>query len=186
MPPPAPITDDPSTNVAMRAVATYQQLAAYNAWANARLYDAAEALGPELCAKPMGAFFGSVIATLNHLVVTDRIWLSRLEATGGAQPALDTVLETDLATLRVLRTAEDARLLAFTERLDAARLAAPVIYANSSGLSFSQSCASALDHLFNHETHHRGQVHTLLTQLGGRAAAPSLDLVAFQREQGLA
>ncbi|MGR7995309.1 DinB family protein [Xanthobacter sp. ZOL 2024] len=182
----APLPDDPATGVAMRAIATYQQLAAYNAWANARLYDAAAALGPELCARPMGAFFGSVIATLNHLVVTDRIWLSRLEASGAPQPALDTMLETDLAALRALRATEDARLLAFTRHLDVARLAAPVVYANSSGRSFSQSCASALDHLFNHETHHRGQVHTLLTQLGGRAAAPSLDLVAFQREQGLA
>lgn len=65
-----------------RAAGSYRQLAAYNAWANARLYDAAAALGPELCAKPMGAFFGSLIATLNHLVVTDRIWLARLCATG--------------------------------------------------------------------------------------------------------
>ncbi|WP_454914828.1 DinB family protein [Xanthobacter sediminis] len=168
---------DPSA----RAVGSYRQFAAYNAWANARLYAAAAVLGPELCAKPMGAFFGSLLATLNHLVVTDRIWLSRLLATEEPQPPLDTVLERDLARLRALRSAEDERLLAFVATLDPARLAAPVTYANSSGSVFTQDCASVLDHLFNHQTHHRGQAHALLTQLGGRAAAPSLDLVAFQR-----
>ncbi|MDQ0505910.1 DinB family protein [Xanthobacter agilis] len=165
------------------AVRSYRQLAAYNAWANARLYAAAAELGAEACAKPMGAFFGSILGTLNHLVVTDRIWLARLLATGAPQPPLDTLLETDLARLLPLRVAEDARLTAFVAALDAARLVAPLTYANSSGQSFSQSCASALDHVFNHQTHHRGQAHTLLAQLGGRAAAPSLDLIVFQREQ---
>ncbi|MFG1477097.1 DinB family protein [Xanthobacter sp. V4C-4] len=167
---------------AVSAPRAYGQLAAYNAWANTRLYDAAAALGPELCARPMGAFFGSVIATLNHLVVTDRIWLARLEASDAPQPPLDTILETDLARLRALRVAEDERLSAWVAGLDPARLAAEVRYANSSGAVFSQSRASALDHLFNHQTHHRGQAHALLTQLGGRAAAPSLDLIVMQRE----
>lgn len=168
---------------AARALEAYRALAAYNAWANGRLYTAAEALGAEACARPMGAFFGSLLGTLNHLVVADRIWLDRLLATGAPQPALDTVLETDLARLWALRRVEDERFLALLARLDAAGLEAPVVYGNSSGRTFSQSCASVLDHVFNHQTHHRGQAHGLLTQLGGRAAAPSLDLIAFQRER---
>lgn len=161
---------------------SYTQLAGYNAWANARVFDAAEALGVERCATPTGAFFGSITATLNHLVVTDRIWLSRLLDTGEAQPPLDTLLEADLSRLRALRVVEDERLKALVAGLDPERLAGPITYANSSGRQFTQSCASALDHLFNHQTHHRGQVHAMLTRLGGRAAAPSLDLIVFQRE----
>jgi uncharacterized damage-inducible protein DinB len=160
----------------------YRTLAAYNAWANARLYDAAAVLGPQACARPMGAFFGSLIGTLNHLVVADRIWLARFEGTDGPQPALDTMLETHLAALRGLRAAEDARIIDFAERLTPERLDGTLSYANSSGRIFTQALSSALDHVFNHQTHHRGQAHALLTQLGGRAAAPSLDLIAFQRE----
>ncbi|MFG1361280.1 DinB family protein [Xanthobacter pseudotagetidis] len=160
----------------------YQSLAAYNAWANARLYDAAAALGPEACARPMGAFFGSLIGTLNHLVVADRIWLARFEGIDAPQPALDAMLETDLAALRTLRAAEDARIVRLAAALTPERLDGPLSYANSSGRVFSQTLASALDHVFNHQTHHRGQAHALLTQLGGRAAAPSLDLLQFQRE----
>lgn len=165
------------------AVRSYRQLAAYNAWANARLYDGAAALGPDQLARPMGAFFGSLLGTLNHLVVTDRIWLSRLLATGEPQPPLDTMLDMDLSALRALRIAEDARLEAFVAGLDAAGLEVPITYANSSGRTFTQDRASVLDHLFNHQTHHRGQAHALLTQLGGHEAAPSLDLIVFQRER---
>ncbi len=174
--------DRPQADAAQPTLRSYRQLAAYNAWANARLYDGAAAIGADLLARPMGAFFGSLTGTLNHLVVTDRIWLSRLLATGEPQPPLDTVLETDLSALRALRMAEDARLEAFVAGLDAAGLDVPVTYANSSGRTFTQDRASVLDHLFNHQTHHRGQAHTLLTQLGGREAAPSLDLIVFQRE----
>lgn len=165
---------------------SYATFAAYNAWANRRLYAAARAQGEDACGRAAGAFFGSVTATLNHIVVGDRIWLARFE--GKAPPALklDTILAPRLADLEPLRTAEDARILAFVATLDAQSLAAEISYTNMSGQSFHQSLASALDHFFNHQTHHRGQVHTLLTSLGGRDAAPSLDLIVFQREQAAA
>ncbi|MDI4655751.1 DinB family protein [Xanthobacter autotrophicus] len=162
---------------------SYTTFAAYNAWANARLYAAARAQGEDACGRPAGAFFGSVSATLNHLVVADRIWLARFE--GKAPPALklDTILAPRIADLEPLRTAEDARIIAFTAAQDALSLSAEISYANSSGQTFRQSLASALDHFFNHQAHHRGQAHALLTSIGGREAAPSLDLIVFQREQ---
>ncbi|MFG1319324.1 DinB family protein [Xanthobacter autotrophicus] len=165
---------------------SYATFAAYNAWANARLYAAARAQGEEACSRSAGAFFGSVTATLNHLLVGDRIWLSRFE--GSAPPALklDTILAPRLADLEPLRVAEDARIIAFIAAQDAQSLSAEIRYANTSGQTFQQSLASALDHFFNHQTHHRGQVHALLTSIGGRNAAPSLDLIIFQREQAAA
>ncbi|MFS8036927.1 DinB family protein [Xanthobacter sp. AM11] len=184
-PDPSPHTrppTSPATGGADLALRSYRSLAAYNAWANRRLHDAAAALGEAACARPAGAFFGSLTATLNHLVVTDRIWLARFAAQDEPQPALDTLLAPTLAALAPLRLEQEARLAAFTATLDAQRLAAEISYANSSGRVFRQSLASALDHLFNHQTHHRGQAHALLTLLGGREAAPCLDLIAFQRE----
>ena len=160
----------------------YAMLAGYNAWANTRLFAAAEALGPEPCARPMGGFFGSVMGTLNHLVVADGIWMDRFEARNAPQPALDTILASALPALRPLRAALDRRILDFVAARRPDDLSADISYANSSGRLFRQSLASALDHLFNHQAHHRGQVHGLLTQLGGREAAPSLDLIVFQRE----
>ncbi|MFG1343636.1 DinB family protein [Xanthobacter autotrophicus DSM 431] len=167
-------------------VQRYSTLAAYNAWANRRLYAAATALGEEACARPAGAFFGSILNTLNHLVVADRIWLGRFEGIEMAQPALDTILAPTLAGLFPLRAAEDARFIRFIAGLDAAGLAENISYTNSSGARFQQSLASALDHVFNHQTHHRGQAHALVTLLGGRNAGPVLDLIAFQREQATA
>ncbi|MFK8251698.1 DinB family protein [Ancylobacter terrae] len=163
----------------------YRTFAHYNRWANRRLYQAAAALGEADYHAERGAFFGSVHRTLNHLLVTDRIWMARFagDATGVA-PRLDAVLFEALSDLARARDAEDVRIIDFAEALDGARLAAPIRYANSSGQSFQQPLDSALDHFFNHQTHHRGQVHALLTGLRGRDGAPSLDLIVFQRETG--
>lgn len=161
----------------------YLEFAGYNAWANLRLYDAAARLDDADFRAGRGAFFGSVHGTLNHLLVADRIWLDRFTQADRPQPALDTILHKGLADLRAARIAEDARIHAFIAGLDAAQLAAAFSYANSSGRRFTQVLSDALDHVFNHQTHHRGQVHCLLTLIGGRDAAPSLDLIAYQRER---
>lgn len=165
---------------------SYAAFAAYNAWANRRLYAAAAALGEAACARNAGAFFGSILNTLNHLVVADRIWLARFEGTGEPQPALDTILSPTLAGLAPLRAAEDERLIRFIAAQDEASLSNMLRYTNSSGAEFRQPLASLLDHVFNHQTHHRGQAHALLTILGGRDAAPVLDLIAFLRERAIA
>ncbi len=158
--------------------------ARYNLWANERLYAAAGRRGDDDYGAERGAFFGSVHRTLNHLLVTDRIWLGRFTGSREAAPPLDTILFDTFAPLRAARAGEDARIIAFVETLDAHALTAPIEYGNSSGQRFRQPLGSALDHLFNHQTHHRGQVHALLTGIAGRQAAPSLDLIAFQRETG--
>ena len=166
--------------------AHFSMFAGYNAWANERIYRAAKALSHADFTADQGAFFRSVCGTLNHLVVTDRIWLRRLTADGPVQTRLDEVLSEDIGELAALRRAEDERLSDFVARQDEATLAARFSYRTITGpADLTQTVASALAHLFNHQTHHRGQATVLLTRIGGREACPSLDLLLYQRESGV-
>jgi uncharacterized damage-inducible protein DinB len=162
----------------------YRMLAAYNAWANTRLYDAAAGLSDADYRADRGAFFGSVHGTLNHLLVADRIWMHRVTGDGPTHSALDTVLHGAPPDLRADREREDEQIHPRVGGLDAATLAGSFSYTTiSKPAPITQPLASALAHFFNHQTHHRGQVHALLTGLG--VAAPSLDLILFQRETGI-
>lgn len=155
--------------------------AGYNEWANSRLYAVAETLSPDEFAADRGAFFGSLSGTLNHLLVTDRIWLHRFTGAGTAPVSLDAILHADFAPLRQARAAEDARIIAWVDRLDEAALAESFTYRPvTNPRDITQPLAPALAHLFNHQTHHRGQAHAILTGFG--KAVPSLDLIQFQRE----
>lgn len=163
----------------------FRMLGHYNAWANARLYDAAARLDETQYKADRGAFFKSVHGTLNHLLVTDRIWMKRFTGEGDAPDRLDAILFEAFDGLRDARTAEDARILAYVDGLDEARIAGTISYRRvSSPEQFVQQLAPALAHWFNHQTHHRGQVHALLTGLG--QLSTELDLLFFQREQAKA
>ncbi len=160
--------------------AQFETFAKYNAWANQRLYDAAEALSNSDYRADRGAFFKSVHGTLNHLLAADRIWLRRFTGEGSAPDSLDAILFEAFRPLREARATEDRRIIDFISSLDEARLSGAITYRpiTSPGL-IEQSLWSALTHVFNHQTHHRGQIHALLTSLVGRA--PELDLLVFQR-----
>ncbi|WP_369807155.1 DinB family protein [Ancylobacter radicis] len=164
----------------------YRQFAAYNEWANQRLYAAAATLSDDQYHADGGAFFGSVHGTLNHLLATDRIWLRRITGQGEAPGRLDAILFDTLPELAGARRVEDERLLGLAEELTAERLMGELTYSNMTGARFAQPLWTVLDHLFNHQTHHRGQVHALLTRRAGPDAGPSLDLIALQRETGTA
>lgn len=164
----------------------FRMFAGYNAWANRRLYDAAAALSDGDYRAVRGAFFGSLHRTLNHILVGDRIWMQRFTGDGPTYTDLEAVPCDDLPTLHAAREAEDARIAAWVEGLDAATLAGTFTYRTIvKPAGITQPLAPALAHFFNHQTHHRGQAHCLLTQTGGRDAAPSLDLIRFQRETGV-
>ena len=164
--------------------AHFAMLAAYNAWANERVYAAAGTLSDAEYRADRGAFFKSVHGTLNHLLVTDRIWMRRLTGAGDAPTRLDAILFDDLDALHAARRAEDERIVRFVNELDGEALAGKIRYRTiTNPVEIEQPLASALTHLFNHQTHHRGQVHCLLTGLKGDA--PSLDLILFQRESGM-
>ena len=158
----------------------YRMFARYNAWANGRVYEAAARLSDEQYRADRGAFFGSVHGTLNHLLVTDRIWMQRFTGEGDAPNRLDAILFETFEELRAARGAEDRRIVRFVEGLDDRRIEGSIKYRRvSSPEQFEQALAPALAHWFNHQTHHRGQVHALLTGLAGQA--PELDLLYFQR-----
>ncbi len=160
----------------------FMMFAAYNRWANARIYDAAAELSDEDYRRDVGAFFRSMHGTLNHLLATDRIWMKRFTGQGETPNSLDAILFGDLARLRTAREAEDLRIGEFIGSLDEAALDGRFTYMTVSDYrTISQRLAPALDHLFNHQTHHRGQAHTILTSLG--QASVQLDLIAFQRTE---
>jgi uncharacterized damage-inducible protein DinB len=158
----------------------YTTFAGYNAWANRRLYDAAASLTDGEYRADKGAFFKSMHGTLNHLLATDRIWMKRFTGTGEAPDRLDVIMHQDFAGLRNAREAEDRRILDWIASLDDGALNGVIRYRRvSTPDEFVQPLKPALDHWFNHQTHHRGQAHMILTSLG--KAAPELDLLFYQR-----
>jgi uncharacterized damage-inducible protein DinB len=158
----------------------YRMFAKYNRWANRLLYQAAGALTDAQYREDKGAFFGSLHRTLNHILAADRIWMRRFTGTGEAPTSLDAILFEDLATLSAARAAEDERILAWTGDLSEADLAAHFTYTPiTNPVPVTQRLAPVLAHVFNHQTHHRGQCHMVMTALGQPSLG--LDLVYFLR-----
>ena len=158
----------------------FQTFAAYNRWANGRLYDAAAQLPDADYRSDRGVFFKSLHGTLNHMLVADRIWLARITGEeGGPQPPLNTILHEALPALRAAREREDARIVRYVDDRDEAALAGTFSYRNSSGKEFTDPLAVILAHFFNHQTHDRSHAHAALTGLGRKA--PELDLIYFLR-----
>jgi uncharacterized damage-inducible protein DinB len=162
------------------AIENFRQLAAYNHWANMRLYGAALEMPDETYRLPTGVFFGSLHGTLNHLLLADRIWLKRLTGRGEHPDRLDAILYDNRQELTRARISEDSRLSDVVAGYTEADLAKPVAYQTTSGKPYSQPLQDILLHLFNHQTHHRGQAHACCSILTGREP-PTLDLLAFQR-----
>ena len=164
-------------------------MAAYNTWMNDKVYAAAARLGDGEATRERGAFFGSIFGTLGHLVVADTIWLKRfaqLPARHAALRPLDaepmpTRLDAhpypDLAALAARRRELDAMIEAWAAALGEDELSGVLRYANTRGQPFVRPLFVLLMHFFNHQTHHRGQASTLLTQAGEDVGAT--DLVAM-------
>jgi len=156
--------------------------ALYNRWAGERLYADMAKLAPEQLAAPSAANFGSIIAIANHLVLADRLWLSRFTAGGPAVPSVDAVPYPVLADLAVARQVEEERATAFLNDLDAARLTETLAYNDTKGTPMALPFTLCLAHFFNHQTHHRGQIHGMLGAFGLKAV--DIDLVGFERQTG--
>ncbi|WP_374380108.1 DinB family protein [Dongia sp.] len=164
--------------------AYFLTLAGYNEWANKRLYDAVGSLDAAAIVAPRIGFFPSLLKTLNHLVVTDRIWLSRL--TGVADPemkALDQIVGDDFADLRRQREALDLRIKTYVAEMPPARFGEILVYKTMAGAPYETPVRFVLAHMFNHQTHHRGQAHGMLS--GTDVPPPSLDMIVYLREAGI-
>ncbi len=160
----------------------FQMFAAYNRWANGLIYEAAARLAGEDYRLDRGAYFKSVHGTLNHILVADRIWMKRFTGEGDAPKRLDAIICDELDKLTIEREKEDLRIIGWiggsTEKAISGRFSYTTV---TDMRTISQRMSPALAHFFNHQTHHRGQVHALLTGLANEA--PSLDLIAFQRSE---
>jgi uncharacterized damage-inducible protein DinB len=159
------------------------RMARYNAWANARLYAAARSLPEESYRRNVGAFFGSLHGTLNHLLVADRIWMRRFTGIGDHPEKLNAILFDDLPSLEAARKEEDGRIIRYVDALLEEDVSKDLNYSTTNGVRHSNPLGDALAHFFNHQTHHRGQAHAILTVLGVREPPP-LDLMAMLREKG--
>ena len=161
----------------------FTMLAAYNAWVNERLYDASARIPDGEYRRDRGAFFGSLHGTLNHLLLGDRIWMHRFTGEGEEPKELNAILYEDFSELRAHRRAEDARIDKYVAGLSEPELAGTIRYRSTRNpAEIEQLLAPLLLHFFNHQTHHRGQAHCLLTEIAGEA--PSFDLLVYQRETG--
>lgn len=167
---------------------TCRAFARYNRWMNAKVYAASALLSDDERKRDRGAFFGSIHRTLNHILVADRIWLSRLE---GRVPepgfigvdgikSLDHEIASDFEELRRQRDVTDAALDAWVETLTEAGLAGTVRILRR-GEQQEMPLWWIVSHVFNHQTHHRGQVTTLLLQAGQDPGAT--DLFAMLHEE---
>ena len=153
-------------------------LASYNRWMNERLYAAAATLPARELARDRGAFFGSILGTLNHLVVADTIWLQRFAKLPAPHAALDPVRALSaperlddmpfpgLDALTAHRRWLDAIIERWIASLDNDDLEQVLRYTNMRGNEFARELVPVLLHFFNHQAHHRGQATTLLSQAG--------------------
>lgn len=144
-------------------------MAAYNTEMNRRIYDAASRLDDAARLQDRGAFFGSIQGTLSHLMWGDAMWMSRFD--GWERPGCGIKdsprLHGDFAAMRVARAAADQRIEDWAARLDEARLAADFTWHSmATNRSTTMPLWIPVAHMFNHQTHHRGQVHALLTAAG--------------------
>jgi len=150
-----------------------------------RLYDAAAKLSDADYRADRGAFFKSLHGTLNHILVGDRLWMKRFTGAGEVPVSLDETLYDDFDALRKARLSEDTRINRYTATLSDNDLAGTLRYRTLvNPMTVEQALAPALDHFFNHQTHHRGQAHALLSSIVGNDATPSFDLIIYQRETG--
>jgi uncharacterized damage-inducible protein DinB len=132
--------------------------------------------------RDVGAYFKSLHGTLNHIMAADRIWMHRLTGAGEYPQSLSAIVCDDLPSLSSARQLEDQRIVSFVASLSDAQLEEHWDYRTLNGTPRRQRRREILAHLFNHQTHHRGQAHAILTALGV-AEPDGLDLLLMQWER---
>lgn len=159
-----------------------QTMAAYNKWANCRLYDACQELPEADYHAERPVFFKSIHGTLNHILVGDLMWAARINGDQPDLKRLDTILHPDLPSLRRTREEQDQCLVELVDRTTDADLERDYSYNTLTFGPMRNQLKHMLAHLFNHQTHHRGQVHDQLSQTA--VPPPPLDLMFYLRELG--
>ncbi|WP_438863033.1 DinB family protein [Neptunicella sp.] len=157
--------------------AHFNLAAEYNQWMNNNLYQLVSQLDEDTFTQQKGAFFGSIAGTLNHIMVADIIWLTRFKAhpTGFSSlngmtdfpspKALSSILFADFSSLHQARKKLDNVIIDMCQQIRDIDLVTRLSYHNTKGHAFNKKWGFVLQHFFNHQTHHRGQVTTLLSQM---------------------
>lgn len=164
----------------MIEAAYVRAMARYNAWQNAGLMDAADALGEAMREADLGAHFHSIRATFSHLLWADRMWMSRLAGWGRPEGGIAESggFERDWAALKRARAEDDARILAWADGLAPGALSGDLRWwSGAAGREVARPRALCAAHMFNHQTHHRGQIHAMLTASGARPGDTDLFLM---------
>lgn len=174
----------------------FELLAAYNQWMNVKVYEAAGRLTEEELKKDRGAFFSSILGTLNHVIVGDTIWLKRFAtyppcfaslrdvASLPNPSSLDQIVFSEFASLSEHRFWLDQQIINWAGKLSDSDLGSVLSYTSTKGVPSSKRFSSLVTHFFNHQTHHRGQASTLLSQAGLEIGITDL-LVLIPEEAGV-
>jgi uncharacterized damage-inducible protein DinB len=158
-----------------------QRMARYNRWQNENLYGVADRLSADERQHERAAFFGSIQKTLSHLLWADRIWMSRFapdveRPQAGIPQSVD--LYPDWQGLKTERAAFDRKIIDWADGVDAAWLAGDqTYYSGGAKRDLTRPRWMLITHMFNHQTHHRGQIHCMLTQAGGKPHDTDLPLL---------
>jgi uncharacterized damage-inducible protein DinB len=160
----------------------FTMLARYNVWATRKLYEHIDALPEEDYRRDAGLFFKSVHGTLNHLLVGEhRLWFARFAEGVSPKFRLDEEIEPDRAKLKQALLEGAARWEPFLKALDDTRFAGVLDYVSTQRVAQSLPFSATLAHVFNHGTHHRGQITAAITAMGH--ACPELDLLWMLRAE---
>jgi len=141
-------------------------MATYNTNANMTLYEACASLSDEELKDNKQAFFSSIHGTLNHIMVADDIWMARFKENAIPHQGLDIILYDSFSALRKARASRDQQLSSFFETVGDDFYGDNFTFTSMAGDTFTKPLQQIVSHFFNHQTHHRGQVHTLLSQAG--------------------
>ena len=161
----------------MTTKTNFQLLANFNAWANAKIFFACKILDDKEYKKDRKAFFSSIHGTLNHLLLVDRAYISRIEGKVHGLKSLDQILYENLFQLEEARIKEDKHLINLVNNLSEESIHKEITYNGFETGKTTHTINMILITMFNHQTHHRGQIHNMLSQSGIKP--PQIDIPDF-------
>ena len=161
----------------MTTIINFQLLANFNTWANTKIFSSCKKLDDTEYKKDRKAFFSSIHGTLNHLLVVDRAYISRIEGKNHDLKSLDQILYENLFQLEEARIKEDKRLVDLVNNLSKESINKEITYKGFETGNQTYTINLVLITLFNHQTHHRGQIHNMLSQAGIKP--PQIDIPDF-------
>ena len=161
----------------MTHITNFQLLANFNTWANTKIFSSCKKLDDTEYKKDRVAFFSSIHGTLNHLLVVDKAYISRIEGIDHGLKSLDQILFESLLQLEEARIKEDKRLIDLVNSLSEESIHKEITYKGFETGNTTYTINMILITLFNHQTHHRGQIHNMLSQSGIKP--PQIDIPDF-------